>query len=88
MKSIDEIKPGGGKSVILGADASASSNLIFAVIAKEVLGLNVNIVRGYTGAAPHVPGDAERRARRSDSSGLSSIKSGQRDLYNRKRSDR
>src|SRR5262245_34321010 len=41
-----------GMSVALGADNSASSNLIFAVIAKEVLGLNVNVVRGYTGAAP------------------------------------
>ena len=41
VKSVDEIKPGGGKSVTLGADASASSNLIFAMIAKEVLGLNI-----------------------------------------------
>ena len=41
-----------GLSVTLGADNAASSNLIFAVIAKEVLGLNVNVVRGYTGAAP------------------------------------
>ena len=47
----------------LGADASASSNLIFAVIAKEVLGLNVNIVRGYTGAANLFLAMA-RRARR------------------------
>ena len=38
--------------VALGADNAASSNLIFALIAKEVLGLNVNVVRGYTGAAP------------------------------------
>jgi tripartite-type tricarboxylate transporter receptor subunit TctC len=50
IKSIDEIRPG-GKSLNLGADSSASSNLIFAVIAKEILGLNINIVRGYTGAA-------------------------------------
>src|SRR6476659_7714413 len=41
-----------GMRVVLGADNSASSNLIFAVIAKEVLGLNINVVRGYTGAAP------------------------------------
>src|SRR5262245_59680170 len=41
-----------GMGVVLGADNAASSNLIFAVIAKEVLGLNVTVVRGYTGAAP------------------------------------
>ena len=35
-----------GVSVTLGSDHVASSNLIFATIAKEVLGLNVNIVRG------------------------------------------
>ena len=51
VKSIDEIKPGGGKTITLGADATASSNFIFAVIAKEVLGLNIKLVRGYTGAA-------------------------------------
>jgi len=83
VKSIDEIKPGGGKSVTLGADASASSNLIFAMIAKEVLGLNIKIVRGYTGAARMFlamqSGELDGQY-----VGLSSIKSGQRDLYNRR----
>ena len=37
IKSIDEIRSG-GKVLTLGSDSSASSNLIFAVIAKEVLG--------------------------------------------------
>jgi tripartite-type tricarboxylate transporter receptor subunit TctC len=82
VKSIDEIKPGGGKSVTLGADASASSNLIFAVIAREVLGLNIKIVRGYTGAARMFlamqSGELDGQF-----VGLSSIKSGQRDLYNK-----
>jgi tripartite-type tricarboxylate transporter receptor subunit TctC len=83
VKSIEEIKPGGGKSVILGADATASSNFIFAVIAKEALGLNINLVRGYTGAARMFlamqSGELDGQY-----VGLSSIKSGQRDLYNRK----
>src|SRR5262245_8134767 len=48
VKSVDEIRPP-GKSLNLGADSAASSNLIFAVIAREILGLNINIVRGYTG---------------------------------------
>jgi tripartite-type tricarboxylate transporter receptor subunit TctC len=82
-QSIDEIKPGGGKSVTLGADATASSNFIFAIIAKEVLGLSIKIVRGYTGAARMFlamqNGELDGQF-----VGLSSIKSGQRDLYNRK----
>ncbi len=82
VKSVDEIKPGGGMSVTLGADASASSNLIFAMIAKEVLGLNIKIVRGYTGAARMFlamqSGELDGQY-----VGLSSIKSGQRDLYNK-----
>ena len=64
VKSVDELQAGPACRSTLGADNSASSNLIFAVIAKEMLGLNVNVIRGYTGAAQPVPGDAERRARR------------------------
>ena len=40
-KTIDDLNTP-GMAVTLGADNAASSNLIFAVIAKEVLGLNVN----------------------------------------------
>jgi tripartite-type tricarboxylate transporter receptor subunit TctC len=66
----------------LGADNSASSNLIFAVIAKEILGLNVNVIRGYTGAAnlflAMQSGELDGQF-----VGLSSVKSGQRDLWNK-----
>src|SRR5207244_10835807 len=78
-----EIKPTAGRRLNLGADASASSNLIFAVIAKEVLGLNINIVRGYTGAATMFLAMA-RGELDGQFVGLSSIKSGQRDLWNRR----
>ena len=44
VKSVDELRKPGTK-VNLGADNSASSNLIFAVIAKEILGLNINLIR-------------------------------------------
>src|SRR5882762_6980561 len=47
VRNVDELK-GPGVPINLGADNSASSNLIFAVIAKEILGLNVNVIRGYT----------------------------------------
>ena len=72
-----------GVSVSLGADNAASSNLIFALIAKEVLGLNVNVVRGYTGAAPMFVamqgGELDGQM-----VGLSSVKTGQRDLWRQK----
>ena len=71
-----------GVLVTVGADSGASSNLIFGLIAREVLGLNVNVVRGYTGAAPMFlamqSGELDGQM-----VGLSSIRSGQRDLWNR-----
>jgi len=70
-------------SVALGADNAASSNLIFAVIAKEVLGLNVNVVRGYTGAAPLFLA-MQRGELDGQMVGLSSVRTGQRDLWNKK----
>jgi tripartite-type tricarboxylate transporter receptor subunit TctC len=81
VKSLEELRQG-GKPINLGADNSASSNLIFAVIAKEVLGLNVNVIRGYTGAANLF---LAMQSHELDGQfvGLSSIKSGQRDLWNK-----
>ena len=72
-----------GVSVTVGADNAASSNLIFGLLAREALGLNVKVVRGYTGAAPLFlamqSGELDGQM-----VGLSSIRSGQRDLWNRK----
>jgi tripartite-type tricarboxylate transporter receptor subunit TctC len=66
--------------VVLGADNAASSNLIFAVIVKEVLGLNVSVVRGYTGAAPLFLA-MQRGELDGQMVGLSSVRTGQRDLW-------
>jgi tripartite-type tricarboxylate transporter receptor subunit TctC len=81
VKSIDELR-GPGMPISLGSDNSASSNQIFAVIAKEVLGLNVKVIRGYTGAASLFlamqSGELDGQF-----VGLSSIKSGQRDLWSK-----
>jgi tripartite-type tricarboxylate transporter receptor subunit TctC len=71
-----------GLSVALGADNAASSNLIFAVIAREVLALNVKVVRGYTGAAPLFLAMA-RGEIDGQMVGLSSVRTGQRDLWSR-----
>jgi tripartite-type tricarboxylate transporter receptor subunit TctC len=72
-----------GVLVALGADNAASSNLIFALIAKEVLGLNVNVVRGYAGAAPLFLA-MQRGELDGQMVGLSSVRTGQRDLWNKK----
>jgi tripartite-type tricarboxylate transporter receptor subunit TctC len=72
-----------GRPVALGADNAASSNLIFGVIAREVLGLNANIVRGYTGAAPLFLA-MQRGELDGQMVGLSSVRTGQRDLWERK----
>jgi tripartite-type tricarboxylate transporter receptor subunit TctC len=81
VKSVDELK-GPGAPINLGSDNSASSNQIFAVIAKEILGLNVNVVRGYAGAASLFlamqSGELDGQL-----VGLSSIRSGQRDLWSK-----
>jgi tripartite-type tricarboxylate transporter receptor subunit TctC len=71
-----------GMPVMLGADNAASSNLIFALIAKEVLGLNVNVVRGYTGAAPLFLA-MQRGEIDGQFIGLSSVRTGQPDLWKR-----
>src|SRR5262249_21529187 len=81
-KTIADLKPP-APPLALGGDSSASSNLIFAVIAKEVLGLNVSVVRGYTGAAPLFLA-MQRGELDGQMVGLSSVRTGQRDLWNRK----
>jgi tripartite-type tricarboxylate transporter receptor subunit TctC len=72
-----------GPAVKLGAVAAGSTNLTFAILAKEVLGLNVDIIRGYTGAAPIFlamqNGEVDGQV-----IGLGSVKAGQPHLWNNK----
>jgi tripartite-type tricarboxylate transporter receptor subunit TctC len=82
-KSVADLKGGRlGKPLTLGADNLASSNLTFGLIARQVLALNVNVVRGYAGAAPIFlamqGGELDGQM-----IGLSSVQTGQRDLWNR-----
>jgi tripartite-type tricarboxylate transporter receptor subunit TctC len=81
-KSVADIK-GAKPSIKLGAVSAGSSNLVFALVAKEVLGLNVDIIRGYTGAAPMFlamqSGELDGQV-----VGLSSTRAGQPDLWARK----
>ena len=72
------------KRVNFGAGGPGSSNLSFGNIARDVLGLNLGIVKGYAGAAPIIlalqTGELD-----STIMGLSSILAGQRDLIESKR---
>ena len=82
-KSVADLqKP--GISLTLGAMNPGTTNLTFALLAKEVLGLNVNVVRGYTGAAPIFlamqTGEIDGQV-----IGLSSVKAGQSQLWNNKK---
>jgi tripartite-type tricarboxylate transporter receptor subunit TctC len=81
-KMVDDLKKPGA-SVTLGADTSASSNLIFALIARDILGLNVKVVRGYHGAAPMFLA-MQRGELDGQMVGLSSTRTGQRDLWAKK----
>ena len=63
IKSVAELK-GTNKSISLGGDNAASSNVIYATIAKRSLGLNVKVVTGYTRRGADVSRHAARRDRR------------------------
>jgi tripartite-type tricarboxylate transporter receptor subunit TctC len=81
IKSVTELKQL-GHALTLGGDNAASSNFIFATIAKEVLGLNVKVVSGYAGAAPMFLA-MQRGEIDGQVVGYSSVRTGQRDLWNR-----
>lgn len=71
---------GGNKKLIMGAVTAGSTNLTFAVIAKEVLKLNVDIIRGYSGAAP-IYLAMQRGEVDGQGAGLASIKTSQKKLW-------
>ncbi len=55
--------------------------MIFATIAKDILGLNIKVVSGYTGAAPMFLA-MQRGEIDGQIVGYSSVRTGQRDLWN------
>jgi tripartite-type tricarboxylate transporter receptor subunit TctC len=82
VKSVEELKQP-GKKIVLGAVGPGSTNLAFALIAKDILKLNINVVRGYTGAAPLFlamqSGELDGQV-----VGFGSLKAGQRSLWENK----
>jgi tripartite-type tricarboxylate transporter receptor subunit TctC len=83
VNSVDDLRKGSSRSITLGANNAASSNLIFGVIAKEALNLNVNVVRGYTGAAPMFLA-MQRKEIDGQFVGISSVKTGQRAMWEKR----
>jgi tripartite-type tricarboxylate transporter receptor subunit TctC len=83
INSVDDIRQGGPRTITLGANNAASSNLIFGIIAKEALHLNVNVVRGYTGAAPMFLA-MQRKEIDGQFVGISSVKTGQRTMWEKR----
>ncbi len=79
VRSVEDLKKT-GVSIQVAAMNPSTTNTIFAAIAKNALGLNINIIRGYTGAAPMFlamqRGEADGQV-----VGLSSIKAGQPALW-------
>ena len=62
VHSVDDLKSK-SMSVQIGAMNPGTTNLTFAILSKELLGLNLNIVRGYSGAAPMFLAMQQRRSR-------------------------
>jgi tripartite-type tricarboxylate transporter receptor subunit TctC len=50
VTSWQDIEAGSGKKIVLGAVGSGSTNLTFPLIAKSALHLDIDIIRGYSGA--------------------------------------
>jgi len=67
----------------LGADQPGSTNSSFAYIAKNVLGLNIDVIRGYPGAAPMF---LAMQGHELDGQfiGYNSVRAGQANLWNSK----
>jgi tripartite-type tricarboxylate transporter receptor subunit TctC len=80
INSVNELKEP-GRSLTLGGDNAASSNVIYATIAKDILKLNVKVVSGYTGAAPLFLA-MQRGEIDGQVVGYSSVRTGQRALWN------
>jgi len=79
-KSVADLKPPSTLTARVGTTGAGATNLVFTLIAKDILGLNVQNVRGYRGAA-----DAFLAQQRGELDGqvvgLSSVKVGQPALY-------
>jgi tripartite-type tricarboxylate transporter receptor subunit TctC len=77
-KTVADLK--GGTPARLGTTGAGATNLIFSILSKEVLGLNVLIVRGYPGVAAVFLAQ-QRGEVDGQINGLSALKAGQMSLW-------
>ncbi len=75
---------GKNMKLTLGGNQPGSTNLAFAYIAKNALGLNIDVVRGYPGAAPMFLA-MQRGELDGQIIGYNSIRAGQPNLWNDKK---
>lgn len=83
VTSWQDIRAGSDKKVVLGAVGAGSTNLIFPLIAKHALNLNIDVIRGYAGA-PAIYLAMQRGEVDGQSAGLASIKAQQRAAWESK----
>ena len=80
VKSWRDIRQGRDKKIVIGAVGSGSTNLTFPLIAKTALHLNIDIIRGYSGAGAIYlamqAGEVDGQA-----AGLASILAAQKSLW-------
>jgi tripartite-type tricarboxylate transporter receptor subunit TctC len=78
-RAVADLKTAGAPAR-LGTTGAGATNLIFSIISKDVLGLNVQIVRGYAGAAAVFLAQ-QRGEVDGQINGLSALKAGQMSLW-------
>jgi tripartite-type tricarboxylate transporter receptor subunit TctC len=78
-KTVDDLRKPGAPAR-LGTTGAGATNLIFSIISKDVLGLNVQIVRGYPGVSAVFLAQ-QRGEVDGQINGLSAVKAGQMSLW-------
>jgi len=79
-KTVADLKKPGGLVARVGTTGAGSTNAVFTDICKDVLGLNVKNIRGYSGAASVFLGQ-QRGELDGQIVGFSSLKAGQSSLW-------
>jgi tripartite-type tricarboxylate transporter receptor subunit TctC len=79
-KTVEDLRKPGLPSAKVGSTGAGATNAIFTIIAKDVLGLNIQHVRGYRGAADVFLAQ-QRGELDGQVVGLSSMKAGQAALW-------
>jgi tripartite-type tricarboxylate transporter receptor subunit TctC len=80
VKSWQDITAEGGKKIVMGAVGTGSTNLTFPLIAKNALHLNIDVIRGYSGATA-IYLAMERGEVDGQAAGFASIKAAQRSAF-------